>query len=198
MFERYSEEARRAIFFARYECSQYGSPTIESEHLLLGLLRETTLLKRLLGKDQEPKILRAEVEKQITRRPHIPPSTEMPFSTECTRILRLAVEESERLGHGYVEPEHLLLGLLREEQCLGARILQVHEVTLLRTREEVTRQGQGSKPNFSRVARSPRIRVDPAVWKFGSYLAAIRLVALLSIVIAFRYGEWRQVPGHIA
>src|SRR5438445_10008713 len=53
MFERYTEKARRAIFFARYECCNYGSEEIESEHLLLGLLRETALLQRLLKTGRE-------------------------------------------------------------------------------------------------------------------------------------------------
>lgn len=49
MFERYTEKARRVIFFARYEASQYGSPYIETEHLLLGLCREDRTIKRLLA-----------------------------------------------------------------------------------------------------------------------------------------------------
>jgi ATP-dependent Clp protease ATP-binding subunit ClpC len=141
MFERYSEKARRAIFFARLECSSYGSPTIESEHLLLGLLRETALLQRLLKGRESVEVIRKEIEPQIIRRPRIPPSAEIPLSMESKNILDHTSEEAGRLGHGRVEPEHMLLGLLREDKCFGGRILQAHEITLSRVREELTRDG---------------------------------------------------------
>lgn len=142
MFERYSEKAKRAIFFARFECSSYGSPTIESEHLLLGLLKETALLQRLLKTGSESvEVIRKEIEPQIIRRPRIRLSEELPLCIESQHILEHASEEAGRLGHGRVEPEHVLLGLLREDKCLGARILQAHEVTLSRVREELTRDG---------------------------------------------------------
>jgi len=153
MFERYSEKARRVILFARYECSQYGSPVIESEHLLLGLLRETRLLQHLLKSgpraiDVLPRaidVLRKEIEKQIVVRPRIPTDSNIPLSSGCTRVLQFAAEESERQSHGYVEPEHLLLGLLLDDQCLGTRVLQAHEVTLSSVREEITRQAEVQK-----------------------------------------------------
>jgi hypothetical protein len=156
MFDRYSEKARRAIFFARYECSNYGSPNIESEHLLLGLLRETALLQRLLKTGRESlKVLREEIEHQITRRAPVATNVDLPLTAECERILSFATEESKRrgqvqpehllLGPWQVEPEHLLLGLLREEQCLGARILQAHEVTFSRVLEEVTHGRRGGE-----------------------------------------------------
>ena len=69
MFERYTEKARRVIFFARYEASQYGSPYIETEHLLLGLLREDrALAKKFLGEVNSEEGIRAEIEKHITPR----------------------------------------------------------------------------------------------------------------------------------
>lgn len=137
MFERYTENARRAIFFARYEASQYGSPTIETEHLLLGLGREDrALASRFIRTPIES--IRKEIESRIAIRERTSPSVEVPFSQECKRILNYAAEEAERLGHRNVGTEHLLLGILREDQCLGARILQAHEVTLSRVREEVT------------------------------------------------------------
>ncbi len=117
MFERYTEKARRAIFFARYECSNYGSTRIESEHLLLGLLRETALLQRLLKTGLE--VLRKEVEPHLTRGSRIPPSVEVPLSQQSTRILKFAAEEAGQLNSGEVAPEHLVLGLLHEDGCLG-------------------------------------------------------------------------------
>jgi hypothetical protein len=124
MFERYTEKARRVIFFARYEASNYGSHYIESEHLLLGLLREDHSLARWFPGDKnvEPDI-RAEIERRITRGERISISVEVPLTAECKRILNLAGEASERLGHRAVETEHLLIGILRVEESLAAQIL---------------------------------------------------------------------------
>jgi len=123
MFERYTEKARRAIFFARYEASQYGSPYIESEQLLLGVMREN----KALGTHIES--IRKELESHITIHERIPTSNEMPLSQECKRILIYAAEEAERLGHKHVGTEHLLMGIRREDQSLAARMLRDHEVT---------------------------------------------------------------------
>jgi uncharacterized protein (TIGR02246 family) len=125
MFERYTEKARRVIFFARYEASQYGSPYMESEHFLLGLLREDfALVRRFLGPNSVTTDIRAEIERQITRRERISTSVEVPLTTECEKILKLAVEESERLAHRQVGTEHILLGILGVEGSLAARLLR--------------------------------------------------------------------------
>ncbi|MGA2718685.1 MAG: ATP-dependent Clp protease ATP-binding subunit [Candidatus Acidiferrales bacterium] len=124
MFERYTEKARRVIFFARYEASQYGSPYIETEHLLLGLLREDkALANRFLRTHGSIESIRKEIESRITVRERISTSVEVPLSQECKRILNYAAEEAERLGHKHVGTEHLLLGVLREEKSFGAEIL---------------------------------------------------------------------------
>lgn len=79
MFERYTEKARRVIFFARYEASQYGSPYIDTEHALLGLLREDpALIKRFLGETDFASEIRTEIERRITRRG--------PFSTSVEAL----------------------------------------------------------------------------------------------------------------
>jgi ATP-dependent Clp protease ATP-binding subunit ClpA len=123
MFERYTEKARRVIFFARYEASQYGSSTIESEHLLLGVMREDRV--------PVPQIeaVRREIESHITIRERIPTSVEMQLSEECKHILNYATDEAERLGHKHVDTGHLLLGIQRETERLAARILKDREVT---------------------------------------------------------------------
>lgn len=73
MFERYTEKARRAIFFSRYESSQYGSPYIETEHLLLGLLREEKSLHRWLPKTT-PEVIRRRVDDHSAKRPQPQPA----------------------------------------------------------------------------------------------------------------------------
>jgi Clp amino terminal domain, pathogenicity island component len=125
MFERYTEKARRVIFFARYEASQYGSPHIETEYLVLGLLREdAALLSRLVGSRTIAVDIRTEIERQIARRERISISVEMPLTDECKTVLTFAAEEADRLGHRHVGTEHLLVGMLRVEGSLAARLLQ--------------------------------------------------------------------------
>jgi uncharacterized protein (TIGR02246 family) len=138
MFERYTEKARRVIFFARYEASQYGSPCIETEHLLLGLLREDhTLARKFLHEKSGEHSIRGEIESQIKWGKRISTSVEMPLSAQCNRILNQAAEEAERLGNKNVGTEHLLLGILREEGGLAARLLTERGLTLDWLREEL-------------------------------------------------------------
>ena len=139
MFERYTEKARRVIFFARYEASQFGSPYIESEHLLLGIiLEDKPLTARFLRSDAES--IRKQIEGRTTAREKTSTSVDLPLSNESKRVLAYALEESERLSHKHIGTEHLLLGLLREEKCFGAQILTERQVQLSRVREELARQ----------------------------------------------------------
>src|SRR5262249_5783310 len=98
MFERYTEAARRVIFFARYEASQFGSTTIGTEHLLLGLIREDkNLVKRFLRNHSSIESIRKEIGGRITIREKVPTSIDLPISNECGRILAHAAEEAARL-----------------------------------------------------------------------------------------------------
>src|ERR1700675_1627344 len=147
VFERYTEKARRVIFFARYEASQYGSPYIETEHLLLGLMREDkALANRFLRSHGSIESIRKEIEQRITIRERISTSVEVPLSQESKRILNFATEEAERLGHKHVGTEHLLLGILREEKCFGAEILQERGLRLSTLREELARSAGEKAP----------------------------------------------------
>jgi len=113
MFERYSEKARRAIFFARYEASAYGSKVIETEHLLLGFLREDgPLLKQCVGPAGNVEAIRAEIDKQIPKKQSYSTSVEVPLSEDARRALNLAVEEADRLAHRQVGTERRGLGNL--------------------------------------------------------------------------------------
>ncbi len=122
MFERYTEKARRVIFFARYEASQFGSPYIETEHLLLGLLREDkALTNRFLRSHASVESIRKQIEGHTTIREKVSTSVDLPLSNECKRVLAYAAEEAERLSHRHIGTEHLLLGLLREESVSPQR-----------------------------------------------------------------------------
>src|SRR5712672_2341681 len=143
MFERYTEKARRVIFFARYEASQFGSPYIETEHLLLGLLREDkALANRFLRSHAAIESIRKQIEGHTTIREKVSTSVDLPLSHECKRVLVYAAEEAERLSHKHVGTEHLLLGLLREEKCFAAEILHERGLRLPTIREELARTSQ--------------------------------------------------------
>ena len=139
MFERYTEKARRVVFFAQYEASQFGSPDIEAEHLLLGLLREDkTLTNRFLRSHASVESIRKQVEGHTTIRGKTSASVGLPLSNESKRVLAYAAEESERLWHKHIGTEHLLLGLLREERSFAASLLGERGLVLSEVREELT------------------------------------------------------------
>lgn len=147
MFERYTEKARRVIFFARYEASQFGSPYIETEHLLLGLLREDkALTNRFLRSHTSVESIRKQIEQHTTIREKVSTSVDLPLSNECKRVLAYAAEEAERLSHKHIGTEHLLLGLLREEKCFAAEILTERGLRLPAIREELQRTTQEKAP----------------------------------------------------
>jgi ATP-dependent Clp protease ATP-binding subunit ClpC len=139
MFERYIEKARRVIFFARYEASQFGSPFIETEHLLLGLLREDkSLTNRFLRSQASVEAIRKQIEAHTTIREKLSTNVDLPLSIESKRVLAYAAEEAERMGNKHIGPEHLLLGLLREDKCFAAELLHERGVNLDKVREELT------------------------------------------------------------
>jgi ATP-dependent Clp protease ATP-binding subunit ClpC len=137
MFERYTESARRALFFSRYEASELSRRSIETEHLLLGLLRAGKGVTSRLFIDAkisyEP--VRGRLETGAGEK--IPASVEIPFSEETKRILNLAVEEADRLRHSYIGTEHLLLGLLHEGQSVAGGILSTYGMRLEAAREQL-------------------------------------------------------------
>ena len=170
MFERYTEKARRVIFFARREASEFGSPTIESEHILLGLVQESKdFMQRYLGDKTSEAELRAEVLTYTVLRAPTPASVDIPLSEECKHILMFGAEEAERLGHRHIGTEHLMLGILRTENSVAARLSRQHDLDLERARTMVAadeqeggpRRGIGIGTGFSRHL-TPSIRVVEA------------------------------------
>ena len=161
MFERYTEKARRVIFFARYEASQFGSPYIETEHLLLGLLREDkALTNRFLRSHASVESIRKQIEGHTTIREKVSTSVDLPLSNECKRVLAYAAEEAERLSHKHIGTEHLLLGLLREEKCFAAEILHERGLRLPAIREELQRSTQEKTPATAARARESSLLAE--------------------------------------
>jgi ATP-dependent Clp protease ATP-binding subunit ClpC len=154
MFEKYTEKARRVIFFARYEASQFGSSCIETEHLLLGLIREDkNLTGRFLPKaGSSIQDIRKEIEGRTLVRDKVSTSVDLPFSEESKRVLNCAAEESERFAHKHIGTEHILLGLLRQEGSVAAAILREHGLRPGMIREELTR---GSERHAQSRSKEP-------------------------------------------
>src|SRR6187399_391666 len=156
MFERYTERARRVLFFARYEASQLGSISIETEHLLLGLIREGKgLTSRIFARSHlSLENIRKEIEGRTVYREKVSTSVEIPFSAETKRVLQFAAEEADRLLHNYIGTEHLLLGILREERSVAASILMEKGMRLNTVREDIV-QLLNEKTTLTRVKETP-------------------------------------------
>lgn len=120
MFERYTEKARRTIFFAKHEASQFGSPHIEPEHLLLGLFNDGFLASRVLEGISVQR-LREEILSLLPRAS--PTSGDLPLSASAKKALSYGAEEADRLGDRQIRNQHLLLGIMRIEDCSAARLL---------------------------------------------------------------------------
>ncbi len=135
MFEKYTEAARRSVFMGRYEASQLGSGYIETEHLLLGILRmDKELALRLRMSFDKVDEIREQIEVRYTNREKISTSVDLPLSEQAKHVLHHADEEAKRRGHPHIGSEHLLLGISLEEKSFGAELLRDQQVT----REELT------------------------------------------------------------
>ena len=139
MFERYTERARRVLFFARYESSQLGHLSIETEHLVLGLLRENNGITRRIFERRHIGLedLRQDIEGRRPVQEKLPTSVEIPFSTDTKRALHFAAEEADRLNHAYIGTEHLLLGILRVPESVAASILMDRGFRVEAVREDI-------------------------------------------------------------
>jgi len=137
MFERYTERARRTLFFARYEASQLGGLTIEPEHLLLGLLRDGKGLTSKIFARAHVSLsdVQREIEKRATGEKKST-QIEIPFSAPTKRVLKQAATEADDLGHHSIGTEHLLLALLAERDA-GTTALPIEGLTLDRARQDV-------------------------------------------------------------
>jgi ATP-dependent Clp protease ATP-binding subunit ClpA len=135
MFERYTEKARRVIFFARYEASHYGSRAIDTEHLLLGLLREAKGISLMLG-EGAAQTIRTQIDARVPKHEPIPTNVDLPLSDAAKQVLKYASEEADRLNPPHIGTEHLFLGLLREKDCLAAQVLRPYATNLEQMRSK--------------------------------------------------------------
>jgi len=179
MFERYTERARRVLFFARYEASQLGSVSIETEHLLLGLIREGKgLTSRIFARSEVVlDSIRKEIEGRTVLREKVSTSVDIPFSSETKRALQYAAEEADRLLHTYIGTEHLLLGILREDRSLAAAILMEKGLRLHSVRDDVV-----SLLN-EKAASAPRPKETPLLAEFSRDLTDAAAKKLLDPLV---------------
>jgi ATP-dependent Clp protease ATP-binding subunit ClpC len=183
MFERYTEQAKRVLFFARFETTQRGGTSIESEHLLLGLIRESQPVNAILAHFQvTPLTLHQEIDARVPLKERVPASVEIPFSPEVARALNNAPEEADRLRHLHIGPEHLFLALLREDQSVASLVLSEQRVTLAAAREYIATLPAAPSPSSAPVSvvdRLPIIKrlVDQLAHADRNASEAVELVA---------------------
>src|ERR1700722_7122967 len=138
MWQRFTERARRVVFFAQEEAGRLGENYVSTEHLLLGLVRENDsvaarILDRMgvsLGR------IRSEIERQVTKGEG-KLGQDMQLTPRAKRVIDLAYDEARQLSNNYIGTEHLLLGLIREGGGLAGRVLAKLAVDLDKTRKEI-------------------------------------------------------------
>lgn len=125
MFERFTDRARRAVVLSQDEARTLGHNWIGTEHILLGLAREGEGVagQALVACGHTYESLRAAVEDRIGASAQSPVTGHIPYTPRSKRVLELALREALQLGHNYVGTEHMLLGLVREGQGVGAQVL---------------------------------------------------------------------------
>ena len=139
MFEKFTERGRKVIVYAREEAERLQNDYLGTEHILLGTLREEdgipVSVLRKMGIDVDQ--IRMEVERNLPSSGNTLTFGDIPFTPRAKKVLEYAVEEARLLGHNYIGSEHLLLGLIREEEGIGGKILRSFGVNLLGSRQLV-------------------------------------------------------------
>lgn len=139
MFDRFTDRARKVMSFARQEAERFNHDYIGTEHILLGLVKEgsgvaANVLENL---DVDLEKVRLEVEKLVKPAPDVVTIGQLPFTPRAKKVLEFAIDEARALDHNYVGTEHLLLGLLREQEGLAAQVLMNLGLKLDDVRSEV-------------------------------------------------------------
>ena len=139
MFDRFTDRAKKVMNLARQEAQRFNHEYLGTEHILLGLVQEgsgvaANVLKQM-GIDLTK--IRDEVEKIVKTGPSMVTMGQLPFTPRAKKVLELSLEEASNLGHNYIGTEHLLLGLIKENEGIAAQVLMNLGVKLEDVREEV-------------------------------------------------------------
>jgi len=140
MFEQFTERARKVLGLARQEAQKFNHEYIGTEHILLGLILEGSGVAATVLRNMEVDLrkIRLEIEKLVQQGPQVMTApSKLPFTPRAKRVIDLAKEEAATLNHEHVGTEHLLLGLLRENEGIAAQVLMNLGVRLDDVREEV-------------------------------------------------------------
>ncbi len=137
MFEKFTERGRKVIIYAKEEAEKRQNNYLGTEHLFLAILREEDSLPIIILKKMglSPEELRIEVERNLPSGLGVPTFGDIPFTPRAKKVLELAVEEARLLGHSYIGSEHLLIGLIREEEGIAGKILRSLGANLLSARQ---------------------------------------------------------------
>ena len=180
MFERFTDKGRKIIILAREEAERHQNDYLGTEHLVLAVLRETdgialTIIKKMgLSSEQ----IRLEIERNLPGGGTTMTFGEIPFSPRVKKVIEYAVEEARLLGHNHIGSEHLLLGLLREEEGIGGKILRSLGANLLTARQLTVTFLRKSAPR-----ERDRKSNTPALDEFGRDLTQLAQEGHLDPVI---------------
>jgi len=197
MWQRFTERARKVIFYAQEEAQRLGDSQVSTEHLLLGLVRESdSVAARILDRlGVSLQRIRAEIERYASRG-DIRHGAEMQLTSRAKRVIDLAYDEARQLNNNYIGTEHLLLGLIREGEGLAARVLNKLGVDLDRARREVMNLQEHEGQSAPSSSRSQRSRT-PTLDEFGRDLTEMARQGKLDPVIG-RHGEVERVMQILA
>src|SRR5205814_2589337 len=139
MYERFTDRARKVMQLANQEAQRFNHEYIGTEHILLGLVKEgsgvaANVLKNL---DVDLRKIRLEVEKLVQSGPDMVTMGKLPQTPRAKKVIEYSMEEARNLNHNYVGTEHILLGLLREQEGVAAQVLMNLGLKLEEVREEV-------------------------------------------------------------
>ncbi len=139
MYERFTDRARKVMQLANQEAQRFNHEYIGTEHILLGLIKEgsgvaANVLKNL---DVDLRKIRLEVEKLVQSGPDMVTMGKLPQTPRAKKVIEYSMEEARNLNHNYVGTEHILLGLLREQEGVAAQVLMNLGLRLEDVREEV-------------------------------------------------------------
>jgi len=180
MFEKFTERGRKVIIYAKEEAEKRQNDYLGTEHLLLAVLREedglpVAILKRM-GVTREE--VRMEVHRKLPQGTDLMTFDDIPFTPRAKKVLELSVEEARLLGHNYIGSEHILLGLIREEEGIGGKILRNIGANLLGARQLTINFSIRSHTN-TKEKRS----TTPALDEFGRDLTLMAREGKLDPVI---------------
>ena len=186
MSNRFTDRVQRVIIIAQEEAKRLNHDYVGTEHILLGLvaLGEGVAAKVLANIGVDLRRVRTEVEKLVGTGDNVMLLGEIPFTPRAKKVLELAVEEAQNFGHTYVGTEHLLLGLLREEEGIAARVLENLGVRINEVREEVAALlGETGETVGENHSTSKTKTKTPNLDEFGRDLTALARDGKLDPVI---------------